>query len=64
MSLKTKHYRWNSSGRAIAPSLGFLPRYIHHSRERMTSLGGFEPVVPANEQPKNHALDLILSSVD
>ena len=51
------HTLWDSSGRVIIPSQRPLPDNTQHSKQTSILPAGFEPAIPASEQPQTHALD-------
>ena len=61
---QTLHTRQNSSGRGIRPSRRTLPNSTQNSPEtNIHTPAGFEPAIPASEQPETHALDRTVTEI-
>jgi len=51
------HTQWVSPGLVVSPSQRPLPGNTQHPQQPSMLPAGFEPAIPANEQPQNRALN-------
>ena len=58
------HTRQDSSGRVIIPTQRTLTTHNTHNRQTTMSPAGFEPEIPASEQPQTHAFDRAATGID